>query len=218
MENKDTRFAIWRAEMVKRQLRQRGIREEAILQAFGSVPREKFVPRSLRDLAYDDRPLPIGAGQTISQPYVVGVMMQLLALKSTDRILEVGAGSGYAAAVLGQIVREVIALERIKELAERAAGLIAALGYDNVQVLHADGTRGWSRRAPYDGILVSAGGPQVPEPLKAQLAVGGRLVMPVGPGPREQVLVIIERLSVQEYRQENLGYVSFVPLIETKEE
>ncbi|NNE21735.1 MAG: protein-L-isoaspartate(D-aspartate) O-methyltransferase, partial [Rhizobiales bacterium] len=164
-----------RQRMVNRQVHARGVRDARVLDAMNKVPREKFLPADLRKFAYVDRPLPIAEGQTISQPYIVAYMVEALALKGGEKVLEIGAGSGYAAAVLAEIAGEVFTIERIAQLAEKAASHLADAGYDNVHVLHADGTRGWLDEAPFDAILVSAGAPHVPETLKSQLATGGRM-------------------------------------------
>jgi protein-L-isoaspartate(D-aspartate) O-methyltransferase len=202
-----------RRHMLAEQIAARGIADRAVLEAMQAVPREMFVPESAAEFAYEDTPLPIEAGQTISQPYIVALMAAGLELTPRDRVLEVGAGSGYAAAVLSRIASEVYAIERHELLAELAARRMKELGYDNVHIIHGDGTLGWSTRAPYDAILVSAGGPSVPDALRAQLAIGGRLVIPVGTTPRLQELVRVTRIGEREYREENLGRVQFVPLI-----
>ena len=199
--------------MVERQLRRRGIDSSTLLKAFAQVPREEFVPENLREFAYEDGPLPIGEGQTISQPYIVAFMLEALSLRGGERVLEVGAGSGYAAAVLGQIAEQVYALERIAELAARAAETIARLGYDNVEIRHGDGTRGWPEHAPFDGIVVAAGGREIPEALRRQLRIGGRLVIPVGRQATFQELLRITRLDEEEFTEENLAAVRFVPLV-----
>ena len=206
-------FAARRNDMVDRQLAARGVRSAKVLDAMRSVPREEFVPANVREFAYQNSPLPIGAGQTISQPYIVAFMLEALGLEGGERILEVGAGSGYAAAVLGRIAREVYAIERIPELAEKAAATIAKLGYDNVEVRQGDGTRGWPEHAPFDAIIVAAGGRYVPEALRRQLRIGGRLVIPVGHHETFQELLRITRRDEEEYEQENLAAVRFVPLI-----
>jgi protein-L-isoaspartate(D-aspartate) O-methyltransferase len=172
-----------RRHMVAGQLASRGIRDPAILDAMSEVPREEFVPRDLVEFAYEDAPLPIDESQTISQPYIVARMIQALELGPGDRVLEVGAGSGYAAAVLSRIAAEVFTIERHKSLADSAGERCRRLGYDNVHVRHGDGSLGWPEEAPFDAIVVAAGGPDVPRPLKEQLAPGGRLVIPVGPLP-----------------------------------
>lgn len=206
-------FAARRDDMVDRQLAARGVRSGKVLDAMRSVPREEFVPPNVREFAYQNSPLPIGSGQTISQPYIVAFMIEALGLRGDERILEVGAGSGYAAAVLGQIANEVYAIERIPELAQGAAATIAKLGYDNVEIRHGDGTRGWPEHAPFDAIVVAAGGRYVPDALRQQLRIGGRLVIPVGHHESFQELVRITRRDEQEFEQENLAAVRFVPLI-----
>jgi protein-L-isoaspartate(D-aspartate) O-methyltransferase len=208
-----TDFANLRKQMVERQLRGRGIGDALVLDAMAEVPREAFLSPNLREFAYEDTPLPIAEGQTISQPYIVAMMIEALALTGGERVLEIGAGSGYAAAVLGRIAGEVYTIERHGTLAARAAQHLEELGYDNVRVIHADGSGGWPEGAPYHAIVVAAGGPAVPPTLREQLAVGGRLVMPIGPTPRLQELVRVTRLDVDDYRQEDLADVRFVPLI-----
>lgn len=205
--------AAERAHMVDRQLVRRGIRDARVLEAMRTVPRERFVGEEMAEFAYDDAPLPIEHGQTISQPYIVAVMVEALALRPEDRVLEVGAGSGYAAAVLGQVARQVHAIERHRALAEQARTRMAALGYDNVEVVAGDGTLGWAEKAPFDAIVVAAGGPEVPRPLLEQLAVGGRLVIPVGVEARAQELVRVTRVDEHEFVEDRLGRVQFVPLI-----
>jgi len=202
-----------RKRMVLEQIHARGVRDTCVLEAMGKVRREAFVPEGLRDLAYADKPLPIGSGQTISQPYIVAYMIEALALQGGDKVLEIGAGSGYAAALLAEIADEVYAIERIGALAERAASQLMDEGYENVHVLHADGTRGWIDFAPFDAILVSAGAPEVPETLKSQLAVGGRMVVPVGSDPQAQELTRITRREAGAFDREDLADVRFVPLI-----
>ncbi len=202
-----------RRRMVEQQLIARGIRNSAVLAAMGQVPREAFVPPDMAQYAYADSALPIEEAQTISQPYIVAVMIEALELAPDDRVLEVGAGSGYAAAVLGRIADKVYTIERHQSLARAAQERLERLGYHNVHVRHGDGTQGWPEHAPYDGIVVAAGGPEVPEPLRQQLAVGGRLVIPVGPTRTLQELVRIRRLSQHEYRRESLDGVRFVPLV-----
>jgi protein-L-isoaspartate(D-aspartate) O-methyltransferase len=200
-----------RQSMVERQLRQRGINDERVLNAFREVPREAFIGEPIDEFAYEDTALPIEEGQTISQPFIVALMAQALNLRPTDRVLEVGAGSGYAAAILARLAERVYAIERNTRLAEIAGDRLKRLGYDNVEVRAGDGTLGWPEAAPFDAILVSAGGPDVPKPLLDQLADGGRLVIPVG-GQRQQRLLRIQRIG-DELFQEDLGAVAFVPLI-----
>ena len=211
--NQDNGFELQRASMVDYQLRARGIGSPLVLEAMGRVPRERFIPERMKDCAYDDGPLPIGAGQTISQPYILALMTEALDLEGGERVLDIGTGSGYAAAVLGCIASEVFSIERVRELADRAARTLAAEGFDNVRVRCGDGTIGWSEHQPFDGIIVAAGAPSVPESLKHQLAVGGHLVIPVGSEHSVQSLERITRLTENEFRTEDLGAVRFVPLI-----
>jgi protein-L-isoaspartate(D-aspartate) O-methyltransferase len=206
-------YAEARHRMVETQIVSRGVRDPAVLNAMLTVPREAFVIAKYADAAYEDRPLPIGEGQTISQPYIVARMTEALRLSASDRVLEIGTGSGYAAAILTCIVEQVYTVERIEKLATCARQRLQALGYLNVHVRYADGTLGWPEHAPYDGIVVTASGPSVPEALKAQLGVGGRLVMPVGALPGHQQLIRLTRKDDATYEQENLGGVAFVPLI-----
>jgi protein-L-isoaspartate(D-aspartate) O-methyltransferase len=177
------------------------------------VPREAFVAPGFEEFAYEDGPLPIGEGQTISQPYIVALMIQAAEVAPGNRVLEIGAGSGYAAAVMGQIAERVFAVERHVSLCNEAKRRFQNLGYANIDLLHGDGTKGWPEAAPFDAILVAAGGPDVPEALKKQLAIGGRLVIPVGDKERGQSLRKITRTAATRYEQEDLGAVSFVPLI-----
>ncbi len=202
-----------RERMVDWQIKQRGVHAEDVLTAMLSVPREVFVPEHLRQFAYDDGPLPIAAGQTISQPYIVAYMIEALLLTGGEKVLEIGAGSGYAAAVLSRIAGEVYTIERIGELAAQAKATLAELGYSNVTVIHGDGTLGLPEQAPFDGIVVTAGSPEVPESLKEQLKVGGRLVIPVGASRSLQELVRITRMADAEYESEDLAGVRFVPLV-----
>ena len=208
-----TPFPSLRKEMVERDIAARGVRDELVLDAMRKVPRELFLPKRLREFAYEDSPLPIAGEQTISQPYIVAFMAEALMLKGGEEVLEIGAGSGYAAAVLSEIAANVYTVERLGPLAGKAAETLAELGYDNVHVLHGDGTRGWPDHAPYDAIVVAAGGPQVPGSLKEQLKIGGRLVIPVGSDQRSQELVRVTRISADEYRSEDIADVRFVPLI-----
>ncbi|GLR68314.1 protein-L-isoaspartate O-methyltransferase [Acidocella aquatica] len=202
-----------RADMVENQIEARGIKSSLVLAALRKVPREAFISDRLREFAYEDSPLPIAAGQTISQPYIVALMTEALGLAGGEKILEIGTGSGYAAAVLGEIAAQVYTVERIGELAETASAALKALGYDNIHVLHADGSLGWPPEAPYDAIIVTAGGPEVPQSLKEQLKIGGRLVIPVGINPRAQELVRVTRLPGGAFKSEDLADVRFVPLI-----
>jgi len=202
-----------RDRMVSQQIAGRGIRDPQVLAAMREVPREAFVADNYREFAYDDGPLPILEGQTISQPYVVALMIELLKLQYTHRVLEIGTGSGYAAAVLSRIASEVFSVERVASLVDYAENNIEALGYDNVWVLHGDGTLGWPEHSRYDAIIVAAGGPSVPEALRDQLAIGGRIIMPVGREQRSQRLVQVVRESEQDFEEKKLSYVRFVPLI-----
>lgn len=208
-----TDFQAQREAMVAEHLAPRGIRDPAALEAMRQVPRERFLPPELAEFAYADAPLPIGEEQTISQPFIVALMVQALELDEDDRVLEIGAGSGYAAAALGRIAREVYTIERHENLAERARRVLEELGYDNVHVIHGDGSRGLPEKAPFDAIVVAAGGPDVPRSLLQQLAIGGRLVIPVGSTPRAQELIRVRRLGEREYQSEQLGPVRFVPLV-----
>jgi protein-L-isoaspartate(D-aspartate) O-methyltransferase len=199
--------------MIDYQLAARGLHDQSVLDAVNAVPREEFVPTDLVEFAYRDSPLPIAASQTISQPYIVALMTAALELKPGERALEVGTGSGYAAAVLAEIATDVYTIERHKILADTARSRLEELGYRNIQVLYGDGTLGWPEHAPFDAIVVAAGGPDVPESLKKQLAIGGRLVIPVGSSIHTQTLLRVRRISENEYQEEDLGGVRFVPLI-----
>jgi protein-L-isoaspartate(D-aspartate) O-methyltransferase len=201
-----------RQRMVMQHLVRRDITDPRVLEAFRLIPREAFVDPDQFDFAYDDSPLPIGFGQTISQPYVVALTVEALRLQGHERVLEIGAGSGYAAAILGVLAREVHTIERIEELAELAALHLRKLGVNNVFVHHGDGTLGWPPAAPYEAIAVAAGAPRPPPSLLAQLAIGGRLVIPHG-DERSQRLVRITRESATGYIEEDLGDVRFVPLV-----
>ena len=199
--------------MVDRDIAGRGVLDARVLAAMRDVPREVFVREDERERAFDDRPLPIGAGQTISQPYIVALMAEALRLRGGEHVLEIGTGSGYAAAVLARLAAQVDSVERIAELADSARLRLATLGIANVRVRCADGTLGWPDAAPYDAIVVAAGGPVVPPALKAQLVTGGRLVMPVGPARGWQELLRLTRVGADEYRTESLCEVAFVALV-----
>jgi len=205
------RFARERERMVEEQLVSRGVTDQRVLAAMRQVPRHLFVDEALRDRAYGDHPLPIGDGQTISQPFIVGRMTELLALGGREKVLEVGTGSGYQAAVLGQLTGRVCTVERIPRLAMRARQVIEGLGYSNIWVRTANGTLGWPDEAPFDRILVAAGGPSVPPPLFDQLAEGGRMVMPVGDAAG-QVLKLVEKQDGEMRTSEHSGCV-FVKLV-----
>lgn len=206
-------FARARQRMVERQVAARGVHDSSVLEAMGEVPREAFVPSGMEEFAYEDSPLPIEAGQTISQPFIVGLMIEAARVRPGERVLEVGAGSGYAAAVMSRIAEDVYAIERHEELTRLAQGRLDRLGYHNVHLKTGDGTRGWPEAAPFEAILAAAGGPAVPAALQAQLAIGGRLVMPVGAEPRRQRLIKMTRTSEDQFAVEDLGEVVFVPLI-----
>jgi protein-L-isoaspartate(D-aspartate) O-methyltransferase len=199
--------------MVERQLKRRGITEPDILDAFRVVPREAFVSAEFAPEAYGDHPLPIEARQTISQPYIVALMIQAAAIKPGDSVLEVGSGSGYAAAVISRIARRVIGIERQHDLVEVSRERLKRLGYDNVEIVEGDGTKGWPDAAPFDAILAAASGSHVPPPLVEQLAPNGCIVMPLGEPGWVQELVKVTRRYDGRLEQENLGAVRFVPLI-----
>jgi protein-L-isoaspartate(D-aspartate) O-methyltransferase len=201
-----------RAAMVARQLERRGIRDPRVLDAMRTVPREAFVPGEPRTSAYDDRALPIDRGQTISQPYIVARMTELLEVEPGDRVLEIGTGSGYQAAVLAGLGARVVSIERHESLARAARETLRALGIDGVEVRVGDGSRGEPEGAPWDGIIVTAGAPDVPSELREQLVIGGRLVIPVG-GRWEQELLVVERRSEADWREQSDGPVVFVPLV-----
>jgi protein-L-isoaspartate(D-aspartate) O-methyltransferase len=208
-----TNFPEQRKRMVQDHIAARGLRDGRLLAAMRSVPREAFLPPELAELAYEDAPLPIGAGQTISQPYIVALMADAAGVRPGDTVLEIGTGSGYAAAVLSRLASKVFTVERHPALADTARRRLLEMGFDNVEVRWADGTRGWPELGPYDAIVVTAGGPQVPRSLLGQLKVGGRLVIPVGPSPRQQQLLRVVRRSDAEFVEEDLGSVRFVPLV-----
>jgi len=208
-EPKPDAYAEARERMVREQIVSRGVRDPRVLAAMRSVPRHELVPASERDDAYDDRPLPIGRGQTISQPYVVAAMTEALALRGDERVLEVGTGSGYQAAVLSGLVKQVYTIELEAELAARARTDLARLGYANVEVRQGDGWRGWPEHAPFDAIIVTAAPEEVPPALVEQLAVGGRLVIPVGRW--EQDLLLLRRTKTGIERETLFG-VRFVPM------
>jgi protein-L-isoaspartate(D-aspartate) O-methyltransferase len=204
-----------RAEMIRLHLEGRGIHDERVLDAFRRVPREAFVPPHLADMAYADEALPIGLGQTISQPFLVAEMLAALELSGDERVLEIGTGSGYAAALLGLLAREVDTVERISELARNAAALLEELGFspERVRVHQGDGTLGWPPNAPFEAIVVAAGGPRVPPSLIDQLAPLGRLIVPIGDARTAQRLVRITKLESGELATDDLGSVRFVPLV-----
>ena len=206
-------FEKKRQEMVRSQIQARGVKNPRVLKAMQTVPRHEFVPEDMQEMSYMDRPLPIGHGQTISQPYIVAYMTELLRLGGGEKVLEVGTGLGYQTAILATIAREVYTVEYVAELAETARRLFQRLGYDNIHTRTGDGSQGWEENAPYEGILVTASGPKVPDSLKQQLKTGGHLVMPVGKFRFGQQIVRVTRGGGGTYHQENFLDVAFVPLL-----
>ncbi|MGB9698256.1 MAG: protein-L-isoaspartate(D-aspartate) O-methyltransferase [Thermodesulfobacteriota bacterium] len=204
-------FEKERLAMVEEQLKRRGIRDGRVLEAMSKVPRHTFVPEAHRGAAYEDRPLPIGEGQTISQPYMVAVMTQSLELKGEERVLEIGTGSGYQTAILAELAKEVCTIERIPLLLERAQSTLQRLGYENIFFKVGDGTKGWPEKAPFEGIIVTAGAPEIPQTLLAQLADGGRLVIPVGPRYTQTLYKVTRR--GKNYKEEDITGCVFVPLL-----
>jgi protein-L-isoaspartate(D-aspartate) O-methyltransferase len=197
--------------MVDRQIRRRGVTDQDVLEAIERVPRHEFVPEEFQSQAYADRPLPIGYGQTISQPYIVALMTELLELRSTDRVLEIGTGSGYQAAILAQIVAEVYTVEIVEALAVEARERLKRLEYDNVHAIHGDGYYGWEEHAPYDAIIVTCAPDHIPQPLVQQLKEEAKLVIPVGPPGGYQTLWQVSRFG-DEVKKRNVTGVLFVPL------
>ena len=204
-------YTAARAEMVRAQLAARDITDPRVLDAMRRVPRHRFVPAAHADAAYGDHPLPIGHGQTISQPYIVALMTQLAQVKPGDRVLDIGTGSGYQAAVLAEMGAKVASIEIVPELAAEAKARLAELKYDAVEVRAGDGYRGWPERAPFRAIILAAAAPQVPQPLVDQLAIGGRLVLPVGDGWGQELLVITKQPD-GSLRRETVAPVMFVPM------
>ncbi|MDZ7760465.1 MAG: protein-L-isoaspartate(D-aspartate) O-methyltransferase [Desulfovermiculus sp.] len=202
-----------RLAMVEKQIKARGVKNPLVLKAIQEVPRHEFVPEASHKQAYADGPLPIGHGQTISQPYIVAYMTERLRLCGGEKVLEIGTGCGYQAAVLSRIAKEVYSIEVFPELAEQARKQLHRLGYINIMVTSGDGTLGWPEHAPFDGIIATASGPSVPESLKEQLAVGGRLVMPIGEYRFGQYIARVTRGKGDNFHQERLLDVAFVPLI-----
>jgi protein-L-isoaspartate(D-aspartate) O-methyltransferase len=207
-------YATLRQRMVDEHLRARGISDERVLEAMACVPRHEFAPPRYRDQAYEDHPLPIGEGQTISQPYIVAIMLEALSLMPADRVLEVGTGSGYVTALLAQLTAEVISVERHCPLADSASEVLSRLGYQNVRIIVGDGSRGFAEAAPYNAIIVSAAAPQLPHELMNQLAEGGRLIMPIGWEDSQQLHLIENRNGQPRTSLREL--CRFVPLISDK--
>lgn len=209
---RDDEHVVARRRMVEL-IRSRGVKDGNVLSAMEAVPRHEFVPEHLSDIAYEDGPLPIGDGQTISQPYIVALMSEAACIEPESRVLEIGTGSGYSAAVLATMGAKVFTIERSQGMAAQAEERLHALGYGNVTVRAGDGTEGWPEEAPFDGIIVTAGGPRVPDELLGQLAIGGRLIIPVGPQMARQTLVRLRRAEDGSLEEESLGAVAFVPLV-----
>jgi len=208
----ENRFALQREDMVKDQIEKRGITDPAVLAAMRKVRRHLFVPESVRDLAYADQPVPIGEGQTISQPFVVGLMTYALKLKKSHKVLEIGTGSGYQAAILAELARTVYSVEIIKPLGEHARELLNRLGYKNIYVKIGDGYQGWKANAPYDAIIVTCSPTHVPQALKDQLADGGRMIIPVGEYPSQE-LILLKKINHELTRQTVIP-VQFVPMLD----
>ena len=215
-EDLDSDFTRQRQQMVASQLRGRDITDPAILRAMTAVPRHLFVPSNIRSLAYEDSPLPIGQDQTISQPYIVALMSQLLSLERGDRVLEIGTGSGYQAAVLAEIGTKVYSVEIVPELALRAKNLLDELSYDGVTVKTGDGYKGWAEYAPFDGIIVTCAPTTIPAPLKEQLAEGGHMVIPAGKSYSQKLYLLTKKDG--EIVQEKIIDVRFVPMVDRKGE
>lgn len=206
-------FASQRQRMVRRQLKARGIRDKALLQAMKEVPRERFVPENLQEFAYDDAPLPIGEAQTISQPYVVALMIEAAELTPNSRVLEIGAGSGYCVAIMSKLAGKVFAIERNEALASELPVRLAKFGCENTETRIGDGSTGWEEEAPFNAIIVSAVAPHIAQPLLSQLAPDGRLIVPVARGADGQRLMRVTRRGEDDFSEEDWGGVHFVPLI-----
>lgn len=212
LEIDETRFAVMRKSMVDQQIKRRGVRNKDVLEAMESVPRHLFVPDKMQSRAYDDNPLPIGHGQTISQPFVVAYMTEVLQVDDSSVVLEIGTGSGYQAAILSVLVNKVYTIEIIEKLAESASETLRKLGYDNVGVKHGDGYYGWPEHAPYDAIIVTAAAGHIPPPLVEQLKNGGRMIIPVGGAFMTQNLVLVTKDAEGNVSTRNMIPVIFVPL------
>jgi protein-L-isoaspartate(D-aspartate) O-methyltransferase len=202
-----------RDQMVEEHIRDRGIRQQRLLDAFRRVPRHLFVPAEFQEQAYTDHPLPIGAGQTISQPYIVALMTERLHLQGHERVLEIGAGSGYQTAILAEMALEIFSVERVPELLSAASDRLARLGYLNIHLTHGNGSLGWPEHAPYEAIVVTAAAPDVPEPLLSQLAEGGRMVIPIGPAEGQMLVAVEKRGGLM--RRRDIASCVFVPLLGT---
>jgi protein-L-isoaspartate(D-aspartate) O-methyltransferase len=212
MKMSEDQESLYRREMVEAQLMRRGITDRYTLDSMMKVPRHRFVPSNMQGLSYDDSPLVIGKGQTISQPYIVALMTQAAECNTNSVVLDIGTGSGYAAAVFAQFCHQVYSIERIPELAEEASQRFEALDYQNIQVKVGDGTLGWKEHAPYDAIVVTAGAPVLPEAMLSQLKVGGRLIIPVGDSSMQK-LMRYRKQGEDHHSEELLEYVRFVPLV-----
>ncbi|MFW6300964.1 MAG: protein-L-isoaspartate(D-aspartate) O-methyltransferase [Bacillota bacterium] len=209
------KFYQERIKMIDQQIKRRGINDRKILDAFESVPRHEFVPEEYRELAYADRPVPIGNNQTISQPYIIAAMLIRLNLDENSSVLEVGSGCGYVLAILSQIVARVYGIERQSALAERSKRTINRLGYDNVEIKYGDGKLGWVEKSPFDGIIVSAATSEVPEKLLAQLKIDGRMILPLGDSFLQK-LVLYQKQDTDDFARQKLEPVRFVPLVDGK--
>ncbi len=210
-DTEDHRFTVLREKMVSAQLRARGIRDERVLAAMGKVPRHLFVADEYQDTAYEDHPLPIAAGQTVSQPYIVAFMLEVLSFEGSEKVLEIGTGSGYQTALLAELARQVYSVERIESLAQTAEGTLRNLGYTNVSLAVGDGSRGWAECAPFDAIVVSAAAPHIPQALLEQLREGGRMIIPVGPPDAQELKLVRKQEGLAVIA--NLEGCRFVPLI-----
>lgn len=210
---RDGQYQEERALMVRRQISERGVKDPRVLAAMGKVPRHCFVPLKQRERAYEDHPLPIGQGQTISQPYVVALMSEALKLTPQDKVLEIGTGSGYQAAILAELAGQVYSIEIVPELGKQAARTLGGLGYDRVRLKIDDGYQGWPRAAPFDAIILTAAPPEIPQALLEQLAPGGRMILPLGPRFGVQELLLLRKSHQGIVSRQSLGQVRFVPMV-----